>query len=175
MKRPVRWFAALAAMFAVPVFVSTTVFAAQKVAVFPFDIRDVEQEGEIVPKLKTEDLRRLKVVADELKSLMTKSGNYEVVDLGSFTKEIDSASPFNRCDGCEAPIAKQAGAELAVTGYVDKLSDALISLQLFARDTETGKLTKSMSAEIRGNTDELWLHGLRWLWRNRFNPEAKTP
>ena len=55
---------------------------------------------------------------------------------------------------------------------VDKLSDALISLQLFARDTTTGKLTKSMSAEIRGNTDELWLHGIRWLWKNRFNVEA---
>ncbi|MGQ0456582.1 MAG: DUF3280 domain-containing protein [Hyphomicrobium sp.] len=165
----------LAGLAAVVASTATPAAAVQKAAIFPFDIRDVSQEGEIVPKLNPEDLRRLKLVADELRALMEKSGNYAIVDLTPLAKEVEAASPYNRCDGCEAPIAKQAGAEIAVTGYVDKLSDALISLQLFARDAETGKLTKSMSAEIRGNTDELWLHGLRWLWRNRFNAEAKSP
>lgn len=154
---------------------ATAASAAEKVAVFPFDLRDISQEGEVVPRLNPEDVRRVKVVADELKSLMEKSGNYSIVDLSPLAKEVDAASPYNKCDACEVPIAKQAGANIAVTGFVDKLSDALISLQLFARDAETGKLTKSMSAEIRGNTDELWLHGIRWLWRNRFNAEAKAP
>ena len=153
-------------------FAASPAVAAPKAAIFPFDIRDVEQEGELVPKSKPEDARRMKLVADELAELMKKDGRYEVVDLTPLAKEVDAASPFSKCNGCEAPIAKQAGADLAVTGYVDKLSDALISLQLFARDAETGKLTKSMAAEIRGNTDELWLHGIRWLWKNRFNAEA---
>ena len=148
--------------------------AAEKIAIFPFDLRDVSQEGEVVPQYQPEDLRRLKVVADELKTLMEKSGRYEVVDMAPYAADIEAASPFSKCNGCEVEIAKKAGANLAVTGYVDKLSDALISLQLFARDTATGKVTKAMSAEIRGNTDELWLHGIRWLWRNRFNVEAKS-
>ena len=147
-------------------------YSAPKVAIFPFDIRDVSQEGELVPQLQDSDLQRMKLVAGELKTLMEKDGTYEVVDITPLAEEIEKASPFNRCDGCEAELGKKAGADLAVTGYVDKLSDALISLQLFARDTATGKLTKSMSAEIRGNTDELWLHGIRWLWKNRFNVEA---
>jgi hypothetical protein len=29
-----------------------------------------------------------------------------------------------------------------------------------------------MQAQINGNTDELWLHGVGYLWRNRFNVEA---
>jgi Protein of unknown function (DUF2380) len=147
--------------------------AAQKTAVFPFDIRDAEQEGEVVPVLKPEDLRRLKVVAEELKQLLSKDSRYEVVDLAPHAAEIEKASPFNKCDGCEIEIAKKAGADLAVLGFADKLSDALISLQLFVRDVETGQMKRAMSAEIRGNTDELWLHGIRWLWRNRFNPEEK--
>ncbi len=154
---------------------ATPVFAAQKAAVFPFDLRDVQQEGEVVPQLNPDDLKRLKLVADELKSLMENSGNYEVVDLSSMAKEVETASPFNKCNGCEADLAKRAGAEIAVTGFVDKISDALISLQVFARNAQTGELTKSMSAEVRGNTDELWLHGIRYLWRNRFNVEAKAP
>lgn len=149
--------------------------AAQKAAVFPFDLRDAQQEGEVVPQLNPDDLKRLKLVADELKSLMEKSGNYEIVDLSSMAKEVDAASPFNKCNGCEADLAKKAGAEIAVTGFADKVSDALISLQVFARNAETGEMTKSMSAEVRGNTDELWLHGIRYLWRNRFNTEAKAP
>ncbi len=149
------------------------VAAAQKTAVFPFDIRDAEQEGEVVPELKTEDLRRLKVVADELKLLLSKDSRYEVVDLSSHAADIEKAAPFNKCDGCEVEIAKKAGADLAVSGFADKLSDALISLQLFVRDVKTGEIKRAMSAEIRGNTDELWLHGVRWLWRNRFNPEEK--
>lgn len=144
-------------------------YAAPKAAIFPFDIRDVEQEGELIPKFKDEDLRRMKLVAGELAALMTSSGTYEVVDLAPLAKDVEDASPFSKCDGCEVAIAQKAGADLAVTGYVDKLSDALISLQLFARETSSGKVVKSMSAEIRGNTDELWLHGIRWLWKNRFN------
>ncbi|MEQ1672123.1 MAG: DUF3280 domain-containing protein [Hyphomicrobium sp.] len=153
--------------------VSHPAVAAQKVAIFPFDIRDAEIEGDYFAKPKDYDIARMRLVADELKVLMEKSGKYDVVDMAAFAADIDKASPFNKCDGCEAEIAKKAGAELAVTGFVDKLSDALISLQLFARDAATGEMKKTMSAEIRGNTDELWLHGIRYLWKNRFNIEAE--
>lgn len=148
-------------------------FAAQKTAIFPFDMRDAQQDGEIVPQLQEEDLRRLKVVADELKALMTKDGRYEVVDLAPVAADVEKAMPFSKCDGCDKDIGEKLGADLAVTGFVDKLSDALISLQLFVKDVKTGEMKKTMSAEIRGNTDELWLHGIRWLWRNRFSPEEK--
>ncbi|MFT3730599.1 MAG: DUF3280 domain-containing protein [Hyphomicrobium sp.] len=146
--------------------------AATKAAVFPFDLHDAQQDGEIVPQYNPEDLRRLKLVADELKTLMEKDGKYAVVDLSSREKEVEAAAPFNQCNGCEVPIAKEAGADIAVTGFVDKVSDALINLAIVARDTKTGELTKTMSASINGNTDDLWLHGVRYLWRNRFNVEA---
>jgi hypothetical protein len=152
---------------------ATPALAVPKVAIFPFDIRDVEIEGDLLAQPKDYDVRRMKLVADELKTLMEKDGTYEVVDLAPLAAEVEEKFPFSKCDGCEAELGKKAGADLAVTGYVDKLSDALISLQLFARDTATGEVKKTMSAEIRGNTDELWLHGIRWLWKNRFNVEAE--
>lgn len=143
-------------------------WAAQKTAVLPFDMRDASQDGEYVPQFKPADLARLKLVADELKTLMTKDGRYEVMDLTPWAADIDKAHPFSKCDGCDLEIGQKAGADLAVMGYVDKLSDALISLQIFVRDVKSGEMVKTMSAEIRGNTDELWLHGIRYLWRNRF-------
>jgi hypothetical protein len=155
-------------LMAVPAHATTT-----KAAVFPFDMHDAQQDGEIVPQYNPEDLRRLKLVAEELKALLAKDGKYAVIDLTPHAKEIEAASPFQQCNGCEVPIAKEAGADIAITGYVDKVSDALISLQIIARDAKTGELTKTMSAAINGNTDELWLHGVRYLWRNRFNVEAQ--
>lgn len=143
--------------------------AVPKVAILPFDIRDAEIEGDPFAKPKDTDIARMQLVAAELKKLMETAKMYEVVDLSAYAADIEKAAPFNKCDGCEVEIAKKAGADLAVTGFVDKLSDALISLQLFARDTATGEMKKTMSAEIRGNTDELWLHGIRYLWKNRFN------
>jgi hypothetical protein len=162
----------LVAFFAFLIF--NPVSAKTKAAVFPFDIHDATQDGEIVPMSNPEDLRRLTLVVEELKSLMQKDGKYEVIDLASQAKEIEAASPFQKCDGCEVPIAKEAGAEIAVTGFIDKYSDALLSMQIVARDTKTGKLTKTMSAAINGNSDDLWLHGIRYLWKNRFNVEAQA-
>jgi hypothetical protein len=156
-----------------PLLLVTPALAVTKTAVLPFDYRDVQQDGELFPQNNPEDLRRLQLIADELKSLMQKDGKYQVVDLSSKAKEIEAASPFYKCDGCEVPIAKEAGADIAVTGYVEKLSDAAINLQLVARDTQTGKPTKTMSALINGNTDDLWLHGIRYLWKNRYNVEAE--
>ncbi len=42
--------------------------AATKAAIFPFDIHDAQQDGEIVPQYNPEDLRRLKLIAEELKT-----------------------------------------------------------------------------------------------------------
>lgn len=148
--------------------------AVTKAAVFPFDLHDAQQDGQIVPQYDADDLRRLKLIADELRSLIQKDSKYALVDLSSREKEIEAAAPFNQCNGCEVAIAKEAGADIAVTGYVDKVSGALINLAIVARDTKTGELTKTMSASINGNTDDLWLHGVRYLWRNRFNVEATT-
>lgn len=155
------------------VFLATPAMAATKAAVFPFDFHDAQQDGEMFPQNDPEDLRRLQLVTDELRSLMQKDERFDVVDLSSKAKEIEAASPFYKCDGCEAPIAKDAGADIAVTGYVDKLSSAALNLQIIVRDVATGQPTKTMSAAISGNTDDMWLRGVRYLWKNRFNAEAE--
>jgi hypothetical protein len=160
----------LTALFAL--LIASPAFAATKAAVFPFDLHDIQQDGEMVPQNNPDDEKRLKLVADELKSLMQKDGKYEIVDLSGKEQEIQAAAPFQKCDGCEVPLAKETGADIAVTGYVDKLSDALLTLAIIVRDVHTGKLTKTMSAAINGDNDDLWLHGVRYLWKNRFNVEA---
>jgi hypothetical protein len=36
------------------------------------------------------------------------------------------------------------------------------------REVTSGRLTRVLQADIRGNTDESWLRGIRWLVANRL-------
>jgi hypothetical protein len=41
-------------------------------------------------------------------------------------------------------------------------------LNIYLRDTQTGRLVTSMSADFRGNTDESWQRTASYLLRNRL-------
>ncbi|MGI9387195.1 MAG: DUF2380 domain-containing protein, partial [Methyloligellaceae bacterium] len=51
---------------------------------------------------------------------------------------------------------------------VQKVSNLILNINIIIRDTASSKITRVMSADIRGNTDESWIHGVKWLVRNRL-------
>ena len=65
-------------------------------------------------------------------------------------------------------IARRAGAEIAITGTVRKVSSLILNINIQVREVAGGKLTRALQADIRGNTDESWLRGIRWLVANRL-------
>jgi hypothetical protein len=65
-------------------------------------------------------------------------------------------------------MARRAGAELAVTGTVQKISNLILNMNIYVRDATDGRLVTQMSADFRGNTDESWSRALDWLVRNRM-------
>jgi hypothetical protein len=60
------------------------------------------------------------------------------------------------------------GAELAITGTVQKVSNLILNMNIYVRDASSGATTAAMSADMRGNTDETWSRSLDWLVRNRL-------
>jgi hypothetical protein len=141
--------------------------AAQRAVVFPFELIDASLEGAMAGK-RADETRRLELVTDELRRLMNGEQRYELRDLKAFATEIAQAAPLYKCNGCEVEIAKKAGADLAITGTVYKVSSLILNLTLYVREVENGKLPRVMSTDIRGNTDETWLRGIRWLAKNRL-------
>jgi hypothetical protein len=65
-------------------------------------------------------------------------------------------------------LAKSLGAELAVTGTVQKVSNLILNMNIYVRDVSSGDTIAVMSADMRGNTDESWSRTLDWLVRNRL-------
>ena len=151
--------------------------AGQKLAVFPFDL-DVKPkeedfyQGESKPS--PEESARLKLVRTEFIDRLAADGRYEAVDLSGLATEIEAAQPLHKCNECDIDIAKKAGAELALTGIIDKVSETHLNMIISIRNVATGAQLRNMQVVIQGNTDETWLHGVRWLLKNRLLAEGAS-
>jgi hypothetical protein len=49
---------------------------------------------------------------------------------------------------------------------VQKVSNLILNINLYMEDVQTGRIEFAHSVDIRGNTDETWLHGLNYMIRN---------
>jgi len=148
--------------------------AEQKAIIFPFDLIDQQQQFEIgiMPKgIDPEEKRRLSLITDELTKLIKESGRYEVVDPTPIAAEIEEKSPMWKCNGCEDDLAKKAGADVAFIGTVRKASDVLFTVSVYIRDVANEKVVKQGSGEIYGNTDAMWLRGVRYAVQRRLFAE----
>jgi len=125
-----------------------------------------------MPKgIDPEEKRRLSLIIDELTKLIKESGRYEVVDPTPIAAEIEDKSPMWKCNGCEDDLAKKAGADVAFIGTVRKASDVLFTVSVYIRDVANEKVVKQGSSEIYGNTDAMWLRGVRYAVQRRLFAE----
>lgn len=143
-------------------------------AVFPFELLDSTQEGELFPRVKPEETKRLMLLTEDLRTRLAGTRRFDIVPLDALAGEIKQAAPLHRCNGCEADLAKKAGAKLSVLGVVQKFSDTLLAVNLQIVEAETGKVRGSYNAGIQGNTDEAWLRGVSYIVRNKIASE-ETP
>jgi hypothetical protein len=153
----------LAVLFAAAATGSAT--AAERMAVFDAELNDTSGEG-----VREDQQRRLVLITEELRRALAASGRYEIVDIAPVRERLAAGPSLRSCGTCVPDAAKQLGAEVAMLPVVNKVSNLIMSITL--AQIEPGGVRRAVhSAEIRGNTDESWLHGLRWLLRNRVLAE----
>jgi len=136
--------------------------APQRAAVFGFEFVDTSLEAP-----RPDEKTRLVKLDGELEDMLARSGQYVPVDLGpaaAAARRMD----LRECGGCDVPLAQNAGAEVSVTGWVQKVSNLILNINLVVRQVPDGKVVRAGSVDIRGNTDESWSRGLAYLLRNRI-------
>ncbi|TCZ64892.1 DUF3280 domain-containing protein [Roseicella aquatilis] len=142
--------------------------AAERIAVFDPELYDTSGEG-----LREDQQHRLHLLGEALRRALAESGRYEVVAIPEAVRARLASGPSLRsCAPCAPDAAAELGAGLAATMVVHKVSNLIISITVALREAPSGAPRAVHSAEIRGNTDESWLRGLRWILRNRLLPEA---
>lgn len=105
---------------------------------------------------------RLQMLTAELRERLAASGRYTVIAPPS-----PQGAALRNCNGCEVPEAARHGADLVMTGLVQKVSNLILHLTLTLREVPSGAVRGSWVADFRGNTDESWQRALGWLLRNR--------
>ena len=138
-----------------------------KVAVFPFGLIDDSQEGATYGQ-RSDEVERLALSTAALLDHIRADGRYMVMDLSPIAAELRDKLPIHSCNHCEDALARAVGAELAIVATVQKVSNLILNLNLYVRDVSAERITRAMSTDIRGNTDESWLGGVRFLARNRL-------
>ncbi|MFD1703024.1 DUF3280 domain-containing protein [Methylopila henanensis] len=144
-----------------------------KVAAFAFELLDTSAEGDIRGAARPDELRRIDQVSEQMRTFLTSKG-LELVDVAPAQKDID-AQKLMTCGACPAGIAKTLGADYSAIGYVQKVSNLILNLNVEIRDARTGEVVRKGSADIRGNTEESWRHGLSYLMRHTILEQPLPP
>ena len=137
--------------------------APQKVAFFGVHFLNTSAEGTM-----PDEARRLAALEERLREALSGSPRYEFVDTAPVADKAARYQDLAACNGCDARLAAELGADLALTGQVQKTSNLILSISVYLRDAGTGELVGGGSADIRGNTDESWARGIDYILRNRL-------
>lgn len=138
-----------------------------KAAVFDLEFIDNSLDGEKYGT-RPDELRRLVDAGNQLRTGL--ADTFDLVDIAPVRSKAQQ-SHLQACGGCDAQFAHELGADLAITGVVQKTSNLILSISIFVRDANTGKLIKNVSADMRGNTNESWSRAMSYLLRNRLTSD----
>jgi hypothetical protein len=137
-----------------------------RAAVFDFELLDTSLQG-AVNGPQPEEQRRLNEVTEQLRKGLAVGGKFVVLDIASVNAAAH-ASNLQACGGCDVQYAQKLGADLAITGVVQKVSALILNMNIYLKDAHTGQLITVMSADFRSNTDESWSRTMSYLLRNRL-------
>lgn len=134
-----------------------------KAAVFDF------QFARGAPTAPTEaDRARLRRTGETLRRLLTESGLYTIVSTDPVREDVTNSSDLRACNGCAEDFAKKLGAETAITGEVQKVSNLILNINVYVKPLKDGAPERAYSVDLRGNTDESFDRGIRYLVKNRM-------
>jgi hypothetical protein len=137
-----------------------------KLAVFDFELVDTSLQGEVNGP-RTDEHDRLMRVGEQVRKDLAESGKFQLIDISSVNAAAHSSN-LQACGGCDVQYAQKLGADLVITGVVQKVSNLILNINIYLRDVHTGRLVTSMSVDMRGNTDESWSRATNYLVRNRL-------
>jgi hypothetical protein len=132
------------------------------IAVLNFELLDDQHE---LSPAKAE-YARLPAISDQLREAFTKNGLYRVVDNKlemALVERYHTSQPLYACNGCELEIGKALHADRVLVGWVQKVSNLILNINIAIKDVATGEVVLNKSVDLRGNTDETWRRGIDYL------------
>lgn len=133
----------------------------RSVAFFGVTLLDTSIEGEI-HGTRPDEIARVEIVNDYIRERLEEEG-LVLVDLAPVAEELARVRNPADCNNCDIRMARELGADYSVVGEVQKVSNLILSMNLYIRDVESGHHLRGQAVDIRSNTDETWIRGMRYI------------
>ena len=138
-----------------------------KIAVFDFELEDFSGGAGLVPE-SDQDREQLRLATEPARRLVTESGRYSLIDVSHADAPEVTAGTLHKCDGCDAAIARQLGADQSLVGIVNRVSRMEYGVTFRLRDARTGALISTEQTDLRMGANYSWNRGAAWLIKNRL-------
>lgn len=135
------------------------------IAILDFDLLD--DQAELAPA--TVEYRRLQAIRDQLQDEFESNHLYRVIDRTPASELISryrAQVSLHACNGCELEIARALRADRVLVGWVQKVSNLILNINIQIEDAATGSVLLNKSVDLRGNTDETWSRGVSYIVRS---------
>ena len=136
-----------------------------KLAVFDFELEDATPATALLGQTTSTEAAMEKV-SSEARRMLAESGRYILIDLTETDAEPVRARSLRNCQGCEAGIALQAGADQALLGVVRRITQTDYYVVIQITDAQTGKVLDQQAANFAGGPDG-WASGVRMLLKHQ--------
>lgn len=119
---------------------------------------------------RPDETARLEMLNAYVAEELTKRG-FTLVDVTPVNEAMNRIANVADCNFCDVLMARDLGVDYSVVGEVQKVSNLILSMNLIVRDTIEGKHARGMSVDIRGNNDDSWRRGMRYILKNNIFKE----
>lgn len=133
-------------------------------------ILDFEMEDDLLaqggPVDATENDRRLALAYEVITAAFKEKKVFTVTDKAKVDALVIIArrtQALHTCNGCEIEIARQAGADYVLVGWVQKVSNLILNVNAGIKDVARGEYLLIRSVDLRGNTDPSWIRAVKRL------------
>ena len=144
-----------------------------KIAVFEFELEDVTPAAAYGGKPTTSE-QSLQKAAMAAREQLASSGRYSIVSVDGVDAKPVHDRTLRNCDGCEAAIARELGAQQSMIGIVNRATQTDYYIQVVIRDTNTGKILDAQAANFAGG-EEGWASGVRMLMKHQVLAAVPPP
>jgi hypothetical protein len=143
-----------------------------KLAVFDFELEDATPAAAVLGKA-TSTAASLDEATRAAREALAASGRYTLVDVPAKAEAKPAHErTLQDCDGCEAAIARESGANQSLIGVVVRVTQTDYYIAIVIRDARTGKVVDAERAMLMGG-EESWASGVRMLIKHQILVDVK--
>lgn len=148
---------------------TTPIDAGAKIAFFGITFIDTSTEG-AYNGVREDETKRVELLEAAVIARMEEEG-FEMVDIAPVADKVNSIQNPADCNFCDVRFADELGADYALTGEVQKVSNLILSMNLVLRKVPEGEMIRGISVDFRSNTDETWLQALKYIFKYHYFAE----